>query len=110
MFHTLQTQPADKILALMKMYKEDPREQKIDLGVGVYKDADGNTPVMRAIKAAEQKLWTTQDSKSYVGLVGDPAFSDAMISLLLAYALPRNAIAAAATPAERARYGRLLSS
>ena len=98
MFHTLQTQPADKILALMKMYKEDPREQKIDLGVGVYKDADGNTPVMRAIKAAEQKLWTTQDSKSYVGLVGDPAFSDAMISLLLADALPRNAIAAAATP------------
>ena len=84
--------------ALMKMYKEDPREQKIDLGVGVYKDADGNTPVMRAIKAADQKLWTTQDSKSYVGLVGDPAFSDAMISLLLADALPRNAIAAAATP------------
>ena len=53
MFETLKEQPADKILMLMQAYKEDPREQKVDLGVGVYKDPQGRTPIMRAIKAAE---------------------------------------------------------
>ena len=52
MFETLKPQPADKILALMQMYRDDPRDSKIDLGVGVYKNAEGVTPVMRAIKAA----------------------------------------------------------
>ena len=49
MFNSLQQQPADKILALMQVYKEDPRENKIDLGVGVYKDASGQTPIMQSI-------------------------------------------------------------
>ncbi|MEH6647117.1 amino acid aminotransferase [Sulfitobacter sp.] len=98
MFETLKQQPADKILALMQLYKEDPRDTKIDLGVGVYKDATGLTPVMRAIKAAEHQLWETQDSKVYTGLAGDPAFGDAMIDLVLAGAVPRANIAAAATP------------
>ena len=52
MFETLKTRPADSILALMQMYRDDPREQKIDLGVGVYKNAEGLTPVMSAVKAA----------------------------------------------------------
>jgi aspartate aminotransferase len=98
MFETLKQQPADKILALMQLYKDDPRDTKIDLGVGVYKDATGLTPVMRAIKAAEHQLWETQDSKVYTGLAGDPAFGDAMISLVLDGAVPRANIAAAATP------------
>ncbi|KAE9632423.1 aromatic amino acid transaminase [Parasedimentitalea maritima] len=98
MFETLKTQPADKILALMQKFREDPRESKIDLGVGVYKNAQGVTPVMRAIKAAEHKLWEEQTSKSYVGLVGDPAYSDAMIKLILGGAVERGNIAAAATP------------
>ncbi|UWR15675.1 amino acid aminotransferase [Sulfitobacter sp. M368] len=98
MFETLKTQPADKILALMQMYREDPRDTKVDLGVGVYKDATGLTPVMRAVKAAEQKIWETQDTKVYTGLIGDPAYSDAMIELVLNGAVPRNTIAAAATP------------
>ena len=98
MFETLKAQPADKILALMQMYKDDPRATKVDLGVGVYKDATGLTPVMRAVKAAEHQLWETQESKVYTGLAGDPAFADAMIKLLLADAVPRNTIAAAATP------------
>ena len=54
MFEFLKPQPADKILALMQMYREDPRDQKIDLGVGVYKNADGLTPIKRAVKAAEK--------------------------------------------------------
>ncbi|MBM1310212.1 aspartate/tyrosine/aromatic aminotransferase [Sulfitobacter mediterraneus] len=98
MFETLRTQPADKILALMQMYREDPRDTKVDLGVGVYKDATGLTPVMRAVKAAEQKIWETQDTKVYTGLIGDPAYSDAMIELVLDGAVARNTIAAAATP------------
>jgi len=98
MFETLKTQPADKILALMQMYREDPRDTKVDLGVGVYKDATGLTPVMRAVKAAEQKIWETQDTKVYTGLIGDPAYSDAMIELVLNGAVARNTIAAAATP------------
>ncbi|MCH2164922.1 MAG: aspartate/tyrosine/aromatic aminotransferase [Marinovum sp.] len=98
MFETLQSQPADKILALMKAFREDPREEKIDLGVGVYKDAEGRTPVMRAIKTAEKQLWECEETKSYVGLVGDPGFADAMIGLILSDAVAREAVAAAATP------------
>ncbi len=98
MFETLKPQPADKILALMQMYREDPREQKIDLGVGVYKNAEGVTPVMRAIKAAEHKLWEEQTTKAYTGLAGDPGYADAMIKLILGDSVARGNIAAAATP------------
>ncbi|WP_136440114.1 aromatic amino acid transaminase [Pacificoceanicola onchidii] len=98
MFESLKEQPADKILALMQAYKEDPREQKIDLGVGVYKDASGNTPIMRAIKAAEKQLWDKEQTKAYTGLAGDPAYGDAMVSLVLGDAVPRANVAAAATP------------
>jgi len=98
MFSNLKPQPADGILMLMQQLKDDPRPVKIDLGVGVYKDATGNTPVMRAIKAAEHRLWEEQTTKSYVGLAGDPAFSDAMIALVLGDAVARGNVAAAATP------------
>ena len=98
MFETLKPQPADKILALVQKFKEDPRPQKIDLGVGVYKNAEGVTPVMRAVKAAEHQLWQDETTKSYVGLTGDPAFSDGMIQMVLGDAVPRGGVAAAATP------------
>ena len=97
-FKNLQQQPPDKILALMTAFKEDPRDQKLDLGVGVYKDPTGITPIMRSIKLAEKKWWEIESSKSYVGLAGDPAFSDAIISLVLGNSIPRNSIASAATP------------
>ncbi|MDW4500172.1 amino acid aminotransferase [Sulfitobacter sp. D35] len=98
MFEALKAQPADKILALMQMYREDPRDGKIDLGVGVYKDANGVTPVMRAVKSAEHKLWETQESKAYTGLIGDPAFGEAMAKLILGDAVPMDCVAFAATP------------
>ena len=98
MFQSLKEQPADKILALMQKYKEDPRESKIDLGVGVYKNAEGLTPVMRAVKTAEQQLWECETTKSYVGLVGDPQFSDVMVDLVLTDSVARGNVAAAATP------------
>lgn len=98
MLQNLHPQPADKILALMAAYRDDPRDTKVDLGVGVYKDASGNTPVMRAVKEAEKRLQAEQTTKAYVGLAGDPAFSDAMIDLVLGDTLPRDRIAAVATP------------
>ena len=98
MFETLKPQPADKILALMQMYREDPRADKIDLGVGVYKNAKGVTPVMRAIKAAEHKLWEEETTKAYTGLAGDPGYADVMIKLILGDSVARGNIAAAATP------------
>ena len=98
MFNSLQQQPADKILALMQVYKEDPRENKIDLGVGVYKDASGQTPIMQSIKQAEHMLWEIQDTKSYVGLTGAPEFSQTMIDLVLGDKFDKNLTASAATP------------
>ncbi len=98
MFENLKPQPADKILALMQMYRDDPRDQKIDLGVGVYKNAEGVTPVMRAVKAAEKRILEEQETKAYTGLAGDPAYADAMIGLILGDAVPRGNIAAVATP------------
>jgi len=98
MLNELKSQPADKILALMQMFREDPRANKIDLGVGVYRDAEGKTPVMRAVKAAERKLVEEQETKAYTGLAGDPAFSEAMRSLILADSVDAGRVAAVATP------------
>ncbi|WP_370228546.1 aromatic amino acid transaminase [Cognatishimia sp.] len=98
MLSNLKAQPADKILALMASYREDPRPVKVDLGVGVYKNAEGVTPVMRAVKEAERRLVETQDTKSYVALAGDPAYADAMVGLILGESVAREKIAAAGTP------------
>lgn len=98
MFSNLKPQPSDKILELMQMFREDTRADKIDLGVGVYKDADGRTPVMRAIKAAEKKLWEEETTKSYTALAGDPAFSASLSDLILGDALPKDRLASIATP------------
>jgi len=98
MLTNLKPQPADKILQLMQVFREDPRTDKIDLGVGVYKDANGNTPVMRAVKAAEKQLWEVETTKKYTGLIGDPAYSDVMVDLVLGDSVARDRVAAAATP------------
>ena len=98
MFETLPPQEPDKIIALMQQFRDDPREEKIDLGVGVYKNADGITPVMRAVKAAEQRVWEEQTTKAYTGLIGDPSFMEAMTSLVLGDAVPNSSVAWAGTP------------
>jgi aromatic-amino-acid transaminase len=98
MLTNLTPQPADKIIELMRLYREDPRTAKVDLGVGVYKDATGHTPVMRAVKAAEKRLWEEETTKTYVALAGDPAFADAMRDLILGDAVPATRVAGAATP------------
>lgn len=80
MFEGLPEPKVDAILALMTAFRADEREHKMDLGVGIYKDSAGKTPVMRAIKSAEGKLLETQDTKAYVSPVGSAAFCNAMIS------------------------------
>ncbi|MCC7321477.1 MAG: aspartate/tyrosine/aromatic aminotransferase [Rubellimicrobium sp.] len=98
MFELLKEQPADKILSLMAAFRADPRAQKIDLGVGVYKDPTGLTPVMRAVRAAERRLVEEQTTKTYTALAGDAAFGAAMTDLVLGDAVPAARVAAAATP------------
>ena len=98
MLEHLTEQPADKILMLMQAYKSDPRTDKIDLGVGVYKDPKGVTPVMRAVKAAEQKIWESQESKSYTSLAGEPLYIEGMIKLVLNGAVARERISGVTTP------------
>lgn len=74
LFSGLKAQPADALLAVMNECRADPRPHKIDLTVGMYRDASGATPVMRAVKAAEKWLLETQATKGYLGPEGDPAF------------------------------------
>jgi aromatic-amino-acid transaminase len=76
MIETIAPKAPDPLLKIIKMFREDPRSGKIDLGVGVYRDASGNTPVMAAVKRAEQRLLATQKTKTYVGQQGDVDFLD----------------------------------
>ncbi len=70
-FSTLADQPLDAMLALMAILRADPRTDKIDLGIGVYSNAEGRTPILGAVKAAEKHLFETQASKAYIGAEGD---------------------------------------
>ncbi len=79
MLSNLSQQPADALLALIKLHNDDPRTDKIDLGVGVYRTGQGDTPVFGAIKAAERKLLETQNSKAYLGPEGDMGFVHALM-------------------------------
>ena len=79
MLTNLAQQPADALLALIKLHNNDPRADKIDLGVGVYKTGQGDTPVFGAIKVAEKQLVENQDSKAYLGPEGDMAFVVALM-------------------------------
>jgi aromatic-amino-acid transaminase len=79
MLGNLEQQPADALLALIKLHNTDPRADKIDLGVGVYKTGQGDTPVFGAIKAAEKILVETQASKAYLGPEGDMGFVEALM-------------------------------
>jgi aromatic-amino-acid transaminase len=74
----LEAQPGDSLLALIGMVRSDPRPHKIDLGVGVYRDAAGATPILRAVKAAERLLNETQETKAYLGGEGDVRFVELM--------------------------------
>ena len=88
MLTNLQQQPADALLALIKLYDADPNPGKIDLGVGVYRTGHGVTPVFAAIKAAERKLVESQESKAYLGPEGDMGFVAALMPYVFGKANP----------------------
>lgn len=75
--------PGDPILGLMEAYAQDPNPRKFDLGVGVYKDAHGLTPILASVKLAEQRLVDRQNTKTYIGGHGEPAFGKAINELVL---------------------------
>jgi aromatic-amino-acid transaminase len=80
--------PGDPILGLMEAYRSDRNPAKLDLGVGVYKDAQGLTPILRAVKLAEQRLVDRETTKSYIGGHGDALFCSHLASLVLGAASP----------------------
>ncbi|MFN9716766.1 MAG: aromatic amino acid transaminase [Sphingomonadales bacterium] len=88
MLDRLSPQAPDALLALIRLYGADPRADKIDLGVGVYRTEEGDTPVFAAIKAAEQRLVDTQTSKSYLGPEGDMGFTAALMPYIFGAADP----------------------
>lgn len=79
MLERLAPQSPDALLALIKLYAADERTDKIDLGVGVYRTGQGDTPVFASIKAAEQRLVDTQETKAYLGPEGDMGFVNALM-------------------------------
>jgi aspartate/tyrosine/aromatic aminotransferase len=83
MFETLQKATLDKIFVLMAEYAADPRPNKIDLGVGVYKDPQNNTPILSSVRKAEQRILDAAKTKTYKGVVGNKEFSQAIVDLAL---------------------------
>ncbi|HUG45523.1 MAG TPA: amino acid aminotransferase [Sphingomicrobium sp.] len=74
---------SDSLLALIELAKADQRPEKIDVGVGVYRDGEGRTPILDVVKEAEHRLWESQESKAYLGGRGDPRFALALRPILL---------------------------
>ncbi|PAU74301.1 amino acid aminotransferase [Halomonas salipaludis] len=82
MFEPIQRVPGDAILGLIEAFNQDTNPNKVDLGVGVYRDAKGNTPVMRAVKQAEALLLDNQTTKTYIGSHGDPRYGQVIQPLI----------------------------
>lgn len=93
MFQTIPDPVPDALHGVMAAFRADPRPHKIDLGVGVYRDDSGASPVMAAVNAAEARLVARQDSKAYQALKGDEAFVDALGALALGGPPPPRAAA-----------------
>ena len=89
---------SDSLLALIALANADTRPGKIDVGVGVYRDGEGRTPVLRAVKEAERRLWEVQDSKSYLGGAGDKQFPELLKPIVLGPHAADERIAGLQTP------------
>jgi aromatic-amino-acid transaminase len=98
MFETLTPAKPDTILSIMQAFREDARTNKIDLSVGVYKTADGATPIVKAVRDAEKRLYEGQTTKSYLGTTGDAGFNAAMTSLVFGKGADVSRLSAAQTP------------
>lgn len=97
-FDALGDVQSDSLLALIAMANADPRPDKIDVGVGVYRDGAGNTPILRAVKAAEKRLWETQETKSYIGGFGDRRYTELLRPIVLGRHADDDRVAGLHTP------------
>jgi len=88
----------DSLLALIALCDADPRPEKIDVGVGVFRDAAGNTPILKVMKEAEQRLVDTQATKAYLGSAGDKRFAELLRPILLGHHASDDRIAGLQTP------------
>src|SRR6478672_4820843 len=88
----------DSLLALIALCDADPRPEKIDVGVGVFRDAVGNTPILKVMKEAEQRLLDTQVTKAYLGSAGDKRFAELLRPILLGHHAGDDRIAGLQTP------------
>lgn len=88
MFETLRPTPPDAILGVLALYRQDPHPDKVNLSVGVYQDEAGNTPVLGSVARAERALLDEQQTKSYVGILGNPLFNDSMEKLVFGESHP----------------------
>jgi aromatic-amino-acid transaminase len=86
----LTSEAPDPLLTLLDLFKADPRPDKLDLGVGVYRDAAGQTPIMRAVRQAESHLWLTQPTKAYLAAEGDAAFVERLAPIVFGEAMGRD--------------------
>ncbi len=98
MFEFLSDAKVDPILSLMKTFQQDPRKHKLDLGIGVYKNAQGITPIMESVKNAQLQLAEQQNTKSYVGLAGNEGFNESLLNLVLNNTCARSRSIAVQTP------------
>tara|TARA_B110000503_G_scaffold68935_1_gene107579 strand:+ start:4464 stop:5657 length:1194 start_codon:yes stop_codon:yes gene_type:complete len=83
MFESLRAVPADPILNLSVLYRQDTNPNKVDLGVGVYKDEAGHTAIMEAVSRAQEQILVEEDTKSYVGMAGSKRFCDLLSQITL---------------------------
>ena len=98
MFESLQPASADPILGLIAEYRNDLRPEKIDLGVGVYRTTEGNTPVLQVVKRAEQTLIDEQESKAYIGTAGAADFNAVMQELIFGESSPADRLVTIQAP------------
>jgi aspartate/tyrosine/aromatic aminotransferase len=89
---------ADSLIALIALVNADPRPDKIDVGVGVFRDGAGNTPILKVIKEAERRLTETQESKSYLGSAGDKRYAELLRPIVLGEHAADDRIAGFQTP------------
>jgi aspartate/tyrosine/aromatic aminotransferase len=82
MFETIDTAPPDSILGITEAFNQDPNPHKINLSVGIYKDAQGQTPILASVKEAERRILAGETNKNYKPIDGDPAY-DALVQELL---------------------------
>jgi len=87
MFQSLSALPADPILGLNQIFQQDQNPSKINLSIGVYQNAKGETPIFAAVKQAERQLLEDEKTKSYIPQAGDPSFIEGITSLILGQAL-----------------------